>query len=110
MKIIKYVGLVVLLLSLCLSVYCWMDTAVSLDHSRQQQKAERETRQLLSQFILSANRGMKRSEVLGILRKNSTKDTIIKEDHDRILADDVVFRFDANQSLAAIESLSEGGE
>ena len=71
--------------------YGWLNTSVSLSYAREQQKTERERSELLRQFVLTLNRGAKRSEIIQLVNQNFGKGHVIKEEQDRILVDDIVF-------------------
>jgi hypothetical protein len=104
-KVVKYALLVVLVGSLAIAVYSWLDTAVSLNHARQQQKTDDETRELLRKFLLVSNHGVKRREIMQVVQQNFAKGHVVKEERDRIVVDNVVFRFDDSQSLTDIRFL-----
>jgi hypothetical protein len=104
-KTVKYALLLVLIASLAVAVYSWLDTAVSLNHARQQQKTDEETRELLRKFILVSNRGAKRSEIMQVVQQNFAKVHGIQEERDRIIVDNIVFRFDDSQSLTDVQFL-----
>ncbi len=104
-KTCKYLLLIILLASLGFSVNGWLDSAVSLDHARQQQKIDKETADVLRRFVLVFNHGTKRSEITQFVKKYEGKDHVIKEEADRIFLDDLVFQFDNTQSLTKVEFL-----
>lgn len=105
LRIVKYSLLLVLVTSLAIAVYSWLDTAVSLNHARQQQKTDAETRELLRQFLLATDRGVKRSQVMQVVRLHFAERHGVKDERDRIIVDNVVFRFDGSQSLIDIQFL-----
>jgi hypothetical protein len=109
-KAFKYSLLVLVFASAAVAVYAWLDTAVSLDHARQQQKTERERSELLRQFVGAFNHGAKRSEVMQFVNRNFGKGHVIKEEEDKILVDGIVFRFDNTQSLTKVQFLGEDDE
>jgi hypothetical protein len=98
---------VIVVASAVFSGYGWLNTAVSLDYARQQQKTERARSELLRQFVLAFNHGAKRSEIIQFARHNFGKGHVIKEEQDRILVDDIVFRFDNTQLLSKVQFLGE---
>jgi hypothetical protein len=103
-KFLKYSALLISIV-VVLSVYEWLDNAVSLEHARQQQKTERARNSVLRQLLFASNHGMQRSEITKLLRQNLGKDHLIKEERDRVLVDDIVFRFDEAQALAEVDFL-----
>lgn len=104
-KVVKYALLLVLVASLAIAVYGWLDTAISLNYARQQQKTDEETRELLRKFLLVSNRGVKRREIMQVVQQNLAQGHGVKEEGDRIVVDNVVFRFDDSQSLRDIQFL-----
>lgn len=104
-KIVRYALLPVLVISLGIAVYGWLDIAVSLDHARQQQKTDEESRELLRQFLLAPSAGAKRQQIMKIVQHDFATDHLVKEERDRISLDDVVFRFDDSGSLKDIQFL-----
>ena len=107
LKYAKYALLLILIASLAIAVYGWLDTAVSLDHARQQQKTEEESRALLRQFLLLSKHGAKRQEIAELVHSNFAQNHIVKEERGRILVDDIVFRFDDSQSLTDVQFLDD---
>jgi hypothetical protein len=62
-KTAKYVLLAVLVLALAVTTYGWLDTAVSLDHARQQQTTEASKADVLSTLLLGLCYCKKRPEI-----------------------------------------------
>jgi len=106
-KTLKYALLVIVVVSAAIAVYGWLNTSVSLDYARQEQKAHRERSELIRQFVMAFNHGAKRSEVVQLVNHNFDKGGVIKEARERILVDDIVFRFDRTQSLTKVQFLGE---
>ena len=104
-KTVRYALLLVLVISLGIAVYGWLNIAVSLDHARQQQKTEGESRELLRQFFLASSAGATRQQILEIVKHNFATDHVVEEERDRISLDDLVFRFDDSGSLKDIQFL-----
>jgi|SRR5262249_285681 len=109
-KFVLYSICGVLVLIGAFAIYGWVDTALSLDHARQQEKTQQERSQLLSEMLLASKRGAKRSDVLQFVKQNLGSGHIIKEEQDRIMVDGVVFRFDNSQLLAKVQFLDEMGD
>lgn len=105
-KILQYSIVALVVVGMPFAVYEWLDTAVSLDHARQQQKTERERNTVLLQLVFATNRGAKRPEIARYLKQNFEKGHLIKEERDRIIMDDIVFRFDDTQSLTQVQLLN----
>lgn len=104
-KVLKYALSVMVVVVAAVGVYGWLNTSVSLSYAREQQKTERERSELLRQFVLTLNRGAKRSEITRLVNQNFGKGHVIKEEQDRILVDDIVLRFDTTQSLSKVQFL-----
>ena len=104
-KVLKYGLSIIVVVVAAAGVYGWLNTSVSLSYAREQQKTERERSELLRQFVLTLNRGAKRSEITQLVNQNFGKGHVIKEEQDRILVDDIVFRFDNTQSLSKVQFL-----
>jgi hypothetical protein len=109
-KTSKYTFLVLLVATAAFAIYGWLDTSVSLDHARQQQKTDRERSELLRDVMLRLNSGAQRAEVMRLMRQNFSSGHVIKDEQDRIVLDDIVFRFDDKQSLSKIQFLSSGDD
>jgi|SRR5208282_245006 len=110
-KIVRYSLLLILVAFTALAGYGWLDCASALDDARSEQKYELEGSELLRDFATTFNHGAKRSEIMQCVTNNFGKSHIIKEEQDRVLVDDIVFRFDKTQSLADVHFLgSEEGD
>ena len=106
----KYSASVLIVTIMAFAVYGWMDTAVSLDHARQQQKTERDHNELLRELVFASQRNAKRTEIAQFLKENVGEEHQIKNEQDRILVDDVVFRFDDKGSLKQVQFMSRANE
>jgi hypothetical protein len=89
------------------AIYGWVDTAVSLDHARQQQKSERESKELLRSVLVTLNRGANRAELQKVLHKNLGGEHIFKDEGDSYSVDGIVFRFDKSGALSNVEFLDQ---
>lgn len=105
-KTTKYFLLPMIVLVAAVSLFGWVNTSVSLNYAREQQKTEQERSELLRTFVLTLNRGTSRSEILRLANDNFRKEHIVKEDQNGIVVDDLVFQFDRSQSLVGVRFLS----
>ncbi len=105
-KIIKASAVAIAIASIGVAIYGWLDTAVSLDHARQQQRTEEERNDLLRTFLLALNQGAKRAEIEQVVRSKFTKGHVVKEEKGSILVDDVVFEFDDTGTLSQVRFLN----
>ena len=109
-RVPKYSLLVLLIAGAALTIYAWLNAVVSLDHARQQQKADRERSELLRELVLGLNRGVQRSEVLRLVKQDFGSGHVIKEEQGRILLDDIVFQFNEKQSLSKVQFLGSADD
>ena len=106
-KVVKYALVVILVASFTVAVYSWLDTAVSLNHARQQQKTDEENRDLLRKFILASSRNIKRGDIVQMVEQDVANRHIVKEERNSIAVDSVIFRFDDAQFLKDIQFLDQ---
>ena len=104
-KTLKYFLLLMVVAFAVVAVYGWLNTSMSLDYARQQQKTERERNELLRDFVQKLNRGTTRAEIMQLVDQSFRKGHVIKEEQDRVLVDDIVFRFANDQSLVGVQFL-----
>ena len=108
-KPLKYLFIAMLVALLGVAVYGWLDTAVSLDHAREQQKFDEESLELLRRFVVAFNHGTNRPDIAQYVKRNyAGPEHVIKEEPDRILVDGIVFCFDNTQSLSKVLFLDKG--
>ena len=101
-------GLLILIGICVFLLYSWIDTLVSLDYARQEQKYQREEIEVLQSLLLETGKRMSRSEIEQLVTKHFGKDHLIKKDEeDELSIDNVILKFKDN-SLIEVKSPDEG--
>lgn len=109
-KIVLYSTLALSIVIALFAIYGWVDTAVSLDHARQQQKSERESKELLRSMLVALNRGAKRADIRKELHENLGAGHIFKDEEGTFSVDSIIFRFDKSGTLSNVAFLDEQSE
>lgn len=108
MAILTVVSIGLLVLCLLL-VYVVIDSSVSLDHARSQQREVSKERSALRQLTLDLSTDMNKSEIRALLASKYKGSHIVKEeDANTIFVDGVGLRFQGDD-LTDIVFMSEGG-
>ena len=110
LKTLKYFLPLIVVASAVIAGYGWLNTAVSLDYARQEQKSERERNEVLRRIVLALNHGAKRPEIVHLIRQTFGNGHVIKEQEDKILVDGIVLQFDKTQSLSEVHFLGNDRE
>jgi len=88
-------------------LYSWIDSRVSLDYARQEQKVQRKEIDSLQRLLLEAGKQMSRTEIEQLVTKLFGKDYIKKEGQDElVLEGGIVLKFKGNV-LLGVSSLND---
>jgi hypothetical protein len=72
--------------------YLWFNAVISLDYARQEQQYQRERVLLLRSLLEHTVTRMNRADLVRLVRQDFAKGHLVKESHDRIEVDDIVFK------------------
>ena len=100
-------GFLILIVICVFLLYSWINSRVSLDYARQEQKYQREEIAVLQNLLLETGKRMSRSEIKEMVSKRLGKDHLIKEDEkDELSVDNVILKF-RGDSLIEVKSLND---
>lgn len=102
MRLATRFALIIILAFAALATYEWLDTSVSLNYARQQQKTDEADSDLLRKIVLVNANGMNRAEVERLIKDNFAEGYLVKRNQRQISIDDLVFQFNEDQALIGI--------
>lgn len=90
----KLVAVIVLVIGGAFGIYGWVNCAVSLDHARQEQEMQRRKTRVLQRLLYEAGSHLNRAALTRLVREKFQKTHVVKEEHDLLLVDEIVLRFE----------------
>lgn len=106
MRFTRWTLVILIAVVAAIATYEWLNTAISLNYARQQQKVDESDADILRKIVLARNLGRPCSEVEVEMRRNFDTGHLIKRQEGTISIDDVVFSCDANHLLSKIQFMS----
>lgn len=106
MRFTRWIFVILIAIVAAGTTYEWLNTAISLNYARQQQKADESDADILQKIVLAQNLGRPCSEVEVEVRRNFETGHLIKRQDGTLSIDDVVFSCDANHLLSNIQFVS----
>lgn len=98
------VAIVVLIACIGILFYRQLDTSISLDHARQQQKSNKEENELLHSLLFDVASRFNRSEIEKLIAERYSEKSIVKSYGNHVEVDGVVLHFEGER-LVRVESL-----
>ena len=98
---------VVLLCLLTVMGYEWLNTGISLDHARQEQKYTRQSSNTLVLLLGNATNGISRAQLKELVSKSLGQNYLLKEQPDKIEVEGIVFTI-RNDQVVNVTLLSSG--
>jgi hypothetical protein len=95
-----------LIVACIILIYLWVDSRVSLDYARQEQKYQHRQLKILQSLLQETGKRLNRSEIKHVVIMNFGKDFVIKEDSEQISVDDIIFKFNGD-TLIQVKLLNE---
>ena len=91
MKFMRWALVILIAVVAAVTTYQWLNTAVSLNYARQQQKSDESDADILRKIVLTQNLGKPCNQVELEMRHAFGTGHLIKRDNDKLSVDDVVF-------------------
>jgi hypothetical protein len=100
--VLKVAGMSLLLVGVAFLLYSWINATISLDYARQEQKLDQTKIELLRELLRHTSTRLTRRDLERIIAQHYSTGHVVKQEHDRIQIDDVIFRLDGESIVQVL--------